>query len=558
MPIEVEARLPPTVRSTNLDGLDLTVAEARGMSAELFGRTFGVASLDDVPTVGRGFLDRKPPECGWYVRFRPAPTDPKPKDRKFGTWEMIVKAPVRTRSAAGAGVAVAPKSFGLRAKDADGARLEALVRLARAQGRKLRATTWPIERIEALSCCDLLGRYLAENLGDPPPGRKETRAKRKTRQTYRAAIKCFQRVFPELEVGDCKGRIDLRYAERTGRPPTSCYVDLKTVKRALNGMLDALGVPKTYRVGFDNHDPGGLRKERWTVAEYDRLLAAAAGWRHNPDGTPLVVPGPSGPVQARRNPQSRQAWLRAIEFLTYSASRNGQIFLTRWLPPEVDPADGRPLGEDGEGRPWLDVREDCIEFLRDGEVRYDGNKRRGANFIPREFESTVRAWFEADMAKGIEWVFHKRTGARYGERLCNWTFRQIVKDAGLGKRKIAHHLKDLAIEWADCAELRRSMLAAHADTSEVTLERRYGPSEKADLLEAAAERITQTAWREKGARRAARIEEFVQARDRARSASKRAANSAAAVKTGVAPGVEASVPAPGVPRAARPGARGAG
>ncbi|HEV7600107.1 MAG TPA: hypothetical protein VGO49_07585 [Bradyrhizobium sp.] len=549
MPTEVQVRLPPTVPSTSLDGLDLTVAEARVMPAELFGRTFGVASLDDVPTVGPGFRDRKPPGCRWYVRFRPAPTDPKPKDRRTDAWELVVKAPVRAQPAAGGGMAGAPKSFGLRAKDADGARLEALVRVARAQGRKLRATTWPIERVEALSCCDLLGRYLAESLGDPPPGRKETRSRRTTRRTYRAAIKCFQRAFPELEVGDCKGRIDLRYAERTGRPPTSCYVDLKTVKRALNAMLDALGVPKSYRIGFDNHDPGRLRKERWSVAEYDRLLAAAAGWRHNPDGTPMMVPGPSGPVQARRRPESRKAWLRAIEFLTYTASRNGQIFLTRWLPPEVDPADGRPLGEDGEGRPWLDVREDCIEFLRDGEVRYDGNKRKGANFIPREFEATVRAWYEEDMTNGVEFVFHKRTGARYGRRLCNWTFGQIVKDAGLGRRKV-HHLKDLALQWADCAELRRSLLAAHADTSERMLERTYGPSGQTDLLEAAAEKITQKAWRKKGADRAARVEKFVQARGRARSASGHGANSPAdaAAGTAVAPGVEASASAPAAPR----------
>jgi hypothetical protein len=69
MPTDDQARLLRTVPSTNPDGLDLTVAEARALSSELFERTFGMPGLDDVPTVGPGFLKQAPQGCGWCVRF---------------------------------------------------------------------------------------------------------------------------------------------------------------------------------------------------------------------------------------------------------------------------------------------------------------------------------------------------------------------------------------------------------------------------------------------------------------------------------------------------------
>jgi hypothetical protein len=152
MPTADDARLLRTTPSTNPDGLDLTVAEARAMSCELFRRTFAVDRLDDVPLVAPGQLERAPRDCGWYVRFRPAPAYPGPKDRKVDSWELIVKAPQRAEPEAGGGIAVAPRSFGLRAKEPDAARLEAVVYLARKAGRRIRASTWPIERVEALSC----------------------------------------------------------------------------------------------------------------------------------------------------------------------------------------------------------------------------------------------------------------------------------------------------------------------------------------------------------------------------------------------------------------------
>jgi hypothetical protein len=535
MPTADNARLLRTAPSTNPDGLDLTVVEARALSRELFVRTFGIERIDDVPVVHPGvFLDRAERDCEWYVRWRPAPANPGTRDRKSDGYELVVKVPQRAGPEAG-GIALNPLRKMLLAKEVDGARLEALVFLARKAGRRIRASTWLIERIEGLNCSDLLQEYLATDLAPPKEGKKETKAEKKLRQTYSAAVKAFQRAFPALEVGDCKGRIDLEFGVRARMMPRSVFSSLKTVKMALNAMLDRIGV-RDYRVNFENKDPGRLEKASWTPAEYDRLLAAAEGWRHNPDGTPMMIPGPDGLVQARRKGGWRKPYRRAIEFLTYTASRGGQVFLTRWVGPEVAPA-GRPFDGEEE-RPWLDVRDDCIEFFRDGEERYDGNKKHGANYIPHEFEPTVLAWYEEDMAAGIEWVFHKETGERYGVRLCNWTWRQIFKDAGLPEGKTAHKLKDLAVAWADCAEVRRSLLAAHADTSEKMLELKYGPSVKVDQLELAAEQITQKAWRERGRRRAAKAEKLAEARAAARSApdaikaearrAKERANSAAA------------------------------
>src|SRR6476620_12428134 len=105
MPTAHDARLLRTAPSTNPDGLDLTVAEARALSRELFVRAFGVDCLDDVPLVASGHLERAPRGCGWYVRFRPAPANPGPKDRKVDSWELIVKAPQRAEPAAGGGIA---------------------------------------------------------------------------------------------------------------------------------------------------------------------------------------------------------------------------------------------------------------------------------------------------------------------------------------------------------------------------------------------------------------------------------------------------------------------
>lgn len=504
MPIEIEAHLPPLAPSTSMDGLDLTVEQARSMSPELFTRTFSCACLDDVPTVGPGFLPRRPPHSPWYVRFRPKPADPGKKDRKTDIWELVVP---RDGGAA-------PDITTLKAKDAAGAGLEALIIIARAQGKTIRASTWPIERIEGLRCFDLLQKYLEVDLAKPKH-KKEVKKQRLHRNTYSAALQAFQAAFPTLEIGDCKDRIDQLFEERTGHAPTSRYASLKTVAMALNTILERIGVAD-YRVEFVNPDPGPLQKSGWTPDEYDRLRAGAEGWRHHPGGAPMMIAGPHGPVQARRKSiLNRKAWSRMIPTLAYSVSRNGQIHLARWVPGWVEPA-GRGF-EPGEERPWLEVLPDCIVFHRDGEQRYDGNKKHGWNFVPKEFEPFVRACHAEDMAAGIEWVFHKADGERYGERLPSYTFRNIVADAGLPEGTHAHELKDLAVQWARAACVPDATFAKHADTSQRTIERTYGPSRNVDVLESAAELITQTAWREKEERRAAQVESFAQSRDGARA-----------------------------------------
>ena len=220
--------------------------------------------------------------------------------------------------------------------------------------------------------------------------------------------------------------------------PTTVFETMSRLARQHEAVNLGQGFPE---------DPGPLDKPNWTPAEYDRLRAAALGWRHHPDGRPMMVPGPHGPVQARRSqPENRDAWSFMIPFLAYSVSRNGQIHLTRWVPGSVEPR-GRGF-ERGEERPWIEVLPDCIVFHRDGNERYDGTKRHGWNFIPKEFEPEVRARHARDMAAGIEWVFHKPDGERYGERLPSYTVRQIVADAGLPEGTTPHSLKDLAVAWA--------------------------------------------------------------------------------------------------------------
>jgi hypothetical protein len=123
-----------------------------------------------VPLVGRGHLEHAPRECEWYLRVRPAPKNPGPKDRKQDGYELVVKAPQRALPEAGGEIAVNPKRIGLAGKDADAARLEALVFLARKSGRKRRATNWPIERIQSLLAFDVLEKYVDTFLADKPKG----------------------------------------------------------------------------------------------------------------------------------------------------------------------------------------------------------------------------------------------------------------------------------------------------------------------------------------------------------------------------------------------------
>jgi hypothetical protein len=593
MPDGIEDMLPPLAPSASLDGLDLTPAEMRALSPETFVRVFTLPSMDHVPAVGSGFLKRRPLGAGWWLRFRAAPNkdeesasaEPakRSKDRQSDAWQLVFKAPVHAPPEAGGGVAIATGTVTLKAKDLEGAKAEALIMIARAQMKTVRATTWPVERIERLNCAALLQAYLdvdlkkprrkkrkkgektrgkgrkAADATDAPEGEeKPTKAERKLWGTYRAAIEAFQRAFPTLEIGDCKGRIDLRiddaFEERAMLESTSRYAYLKTVQMALNETLRRLGVPpENYRVKFANQDPGPLVKPNCTVAEYDALRAAALGWLHHPGGAPMMVEGPGGLVQARRKNvvENRDAWSFMIPFLAYSVSRNGQIYLTRWVDGSVEPR-GRKFAR-GEERPWLEVLDDCVVFHRDGNERYDGTKRHGWCFIPKEFEPEVRARHARDTAAGIEWVFHKPDGERYGERLPSFTWRQIVADAGMPEGTPAHALKDVAVAWSDAAQVPRSVLSEQADTSEETIERNYGPSRKVDVLETARDTISQKPWREKEERRAAWASGFLLRRDEAyaeaaaaKAEARRAARRAKAARkrAAAAPGPSPGAPSP--------------
>lgn len=504
MPVQDDRALR-TAPPTNIDGYDLTVGQVLAMAPREFERTFGLGltCLADVPTVQRGvFLDRAPKGCGWYVRYCAPPENPGKKDRKEPAFDLVVKAPQRALPEAGGGIAVAPRIIRLKAKDADAARLEALVFLARKQGRTRRATDWPIGAIQALLVADVLRKYKAECLAAPPDGVEEANS---TRRTYALSIDAFCKALPELEVGDVNDALVARYlACPVRRSETSKLTDLYTVRRSLKIGLGLLGVPPTYNAHFRIPDKGMLPKVPWTPEEFDRLRAAADGYVFNPDGTPAMARSPLGPVQLRRSDRwvlpGREAWRRAIPFKAYLATRHGRLPITRWVPPEVEPQ-GRKLPK--HDRPWIEVTGHGIYYHRDGEVHHDGGKRRGGNKVPAEFEAEVRAWYEADLANGYEWVFHKRDGSPYNDtHLCKETFRNIVKDAGIDPSRIPHHLKDLAVEWSDESGMDRDTLAAHADTTARTLGRTYGDPRREALKEKAAMQMTQGPWRERGERKA--------------------------------------------------------
>ncbi|MGT2502701.1 hypothetical protein ACVOMS_21395 [Bradyrhizobium guangxiense] len=323
---------------TALDGLDLTVAEACALPPETFRRAFGVSVLGDVPAVGPGCLPRAPRGCGHYVRWRPAPKKPGPKDRKAGAWELVVASPVRAEPEAGGGIAVAPSRIVLRAATPDEARLEALVLLARRAGRRLRATSWAVERVQALLAADVLARYDQVYLADV--GAVPSVGPRDPRLNERPRVAAFRKAFPDLAIGDVGDWIPKAYERLTpGRSPQTRHRDLYAAKRGMRLGLQLLGVPPTYQLDFKIKDPGMLDKVPWTPAELDRLRAAADGYVFEPDGTPKMVDGPHGPVRFRRSEGwcviPRKAWRRGIDFLMFTASRHGCLPPTRWVPPST-------------------------------------------------------------------------------------------------------------------------------------------------------------------------------------------------------------------------------
>lgn len=502
MPTEDEPLLPSTVKSTATDGFDsLTLEAARTMSPIEFERLFGYAGTDEVPCVHPDHLAKAPKGCQWYVRYRPAPKNPKARDRKVDSFELVVKE--RERELPGGGTTVDPKRvIALQAKEPDAARLEAVILLARRQGRRRRATSWPIEKIQGLLVADVLEKY-AEVYLLSPSEEEQKRVANHTRRSYLSGVRAFQKAFPALEVGDIGDWIpqtyDMRASDRTLRTRTS---DQHASRRGIKLGLKLLGVAN-YDSSWVIPDPGMLDKIAWTPDQYDRLMAAADGYVFAEDGSPVMVEGPDGPVQLRRDSRSinyRKAWRRGIPFLTYTVSRHGRLAKTRWLPPEVDPADGLPLPPND--RPWLEVLDDCILYRRDGESRVDSTKGRDGNQIPKVFEAEVRSWYEEDMACGREWVFHQRDGSRFTDwHIGKEAFRNIVADAGLDIRRVPHHLKDLSVQISDEAGMGRDILAAHADTTERTLAKKYGDPAREALLAHAADKLTQGAWRERAARK---------------------------------------------------------
>ncbi|MET4524068.1 hypothetical protein [Bradyrhizobium sp. JR18.2] len=515
-PIE-ETRVLRTASSTNPDGLDLTVAEARAMSPEEFKRTFGVESLDAMPIVGPGFLKQAPRGCERYIRMRPAPKKPGPKDRRQDVIELVVKTPQRAVPEAGGGIAVNPKRFVLKTRNPLEACLEALVFLAREQGRRRRATTWPIERIQSLLCVDVLDTFVEVYLEGPPPEDENGRPKRAVGNSI-ASIRAFKKAFPELEIGDVGNWINKAYATRAKhRSPQSRRGDLYVVRKGLKEGLACLGVPPGFSPDLSIKDPGRLQKTSWTPDALDRLKAAADRYPFEADGSPKPIVRADGYVYphgvALRSWEHRGHWRRIIDFLPYTGSRVGRLNPTRWVPPEVEPMDGLPLPR--HDRPWIEVLEDEVWYHRDGESRVDSNKKRGPVLIPKEFEPVVRRWFEEDAAEGFEFVFHKPDGSRHHPRQFSWnTFKAIVADAGLASKTTPHHFKDLFVEMGDAAGVAREVMAAAADTTTRTLERKYGPARREALLQRAAETITAKAWRDRGASKTAVADRFAAARAR--------------------------------------------
>lgn len=517
--------------SEDVAGYRMTVAEARALPGQLFSRMFDYACLDDVPVVARGLsgpgiFDDIPAGVEQYIWLRPPPDParrrpggkagrkaagkaPK-KARKKAAFVLVRKIPKERRAAAGGRERIFRT---LRAASPDEARLEVLLEAARAKNRTIRPATWPVERIVALSARHVLEVYLVKNgLRARKDGKESVRRKKRTRENLVRAVETFREKFSDSLIGDLEGEwIADEYEIRTGCEPTTRYADLKSVKKGLRGGLALLGV-RDWRIGFDNPDPGRLEKMPWTPGEYDAILAAAHGWKTLPDGT--RVPSETGGYRGQ--------WQRGIPFLTRTASRHGILPNVRWVGPWVEPDDGLPLPL--PDRAWIEVTDGPIYFHRDGGMPYDGNKGRAGNIIPEEFAPEVRAWFEADMAVGRQFVFRRKNGMRYvGRHIGWWTFRRIVADSGVPWQRVPHHFKDFAKEIAEASGLRVEAFAAHADTAVEMLEGTYGDATRAALLQEAAEKHSLSAWREKDAARLAIVERFRRNRARADQADAEAA-----------------------------------
>jgi len=477
--------------ATAIDGLVITVEQARSLPPKLMESVYGVKGLDDVVVVAPGRHKRPPRRCNFYLRIRKSAGD-----RVNDVVELVVKRPGRAN----------PFRFSLKASpdELDEARLEALILLAQKSGRKRRGSSWTIEDIENLLVADVIKVWKRKHGYDRPeteslpvqraPGERggaKTDAERRATaklHTYRSKLESFERVFPDLCVGDIDESIPGEYERRvSNRSPTTLPADLSMAKKAINEGLRTLGV-RGYRVDFVVKAAPRVPKVIWTPIEFDRILAAADGYVFNPDGTPLLVDdGAGGELQKRRPDSSvraRKAWRRAIPLLALTGSRNGLLTKTMWTNPHGS---------------WISVIFERVIWFRKGWLGPQDSPKRGEPvFLPEPLAKEVRAWCLEDLRAGIPYVFYKANGKPYKNGwLDRRTFERIVQDAGVARKVLPHHFKDLTIQIATAVGVQRRGLAAWVSTSPEMLEKTYGPEvDWGSLVDTACRMSDLAPWRE--------------------------------------------------------------
>jgi hypothetical protein len=472
-----EARGSRAPRTRAVDGLDhLTVPQARALHPSEFERLFEVRRLEDVPVVGPGYLPRAPKEALWYLRLR-LPGG----DRKRTAVERVTKRPKEQNPGRTALTASGDDQDGV-----DRARLEALVKVAREEGRGRRGSTMSRIEVENMPAAEVIEAYVDEFLQPPPPGEPETEAHKKSRTTYACAIKAFKKAFAGYRIGDFTGNVQATYAERRpDRWPITRGNDLNFGKMALNHGLEVLGID-WYRVKFKVRKAPRTDKPKWDPKEYDRLKDASLGFVHRADGGPVMVgDGKRGRVRMRRKARSvadRGAWSRAIPFQAETGGRSGLLAATTWTDPTG---------------PWIAfVGKDVIFFRKGWLGPQDSPKRGDPVIVPEPLATEMRGWRKKDIAAGIDHPFHRADGTPYSRRLDRKTFQSIVEDAGISRKVTPHDLKSLCVEMADALGVSRHALSQHVSTTPETLEERYGPEADWAALKDVAQKLSdKSAWR---------------------------------------------------------------
>lgn len=256
-------------------------------------------------------------------------------------------------------------------------------------------------------------------------------------------------VFKDVTTARCKEFIewrmtlpDARYSPDNPDAPlakeASAREDLYDLSRAIKLYADEHALTWHPEVYLPKAGPG---RTRWLrPVELDRIYWAIRGriWDHETNGWKTeTVADEDGNVVTRRvlrcadTIMARKPARRFVFVGVTTGTRNTAIREMRWQ-----------ISADGG---CFDLDAGLIHRRGFG-LDPNSGKPRASSRISERTVSTLRRWRDADLAAGIDHVFHKVDGTPYA-RSPDRIWSTIIEDAGLGKDVVRHTLRHTAATY---------------------------------------------------------------------------------------------------------------